>query len=249
MVAGSPATTDLLSLNTVEVIYDDVILVLRGLSLAVPHGKIVALLGSNGAGKSTTLKAISGLLPTEHGEVTDGTVTFDGQDITSRDAADRVRMGLSLCMEGRHVFEHLTVAENLIAGAYFRGRVDIEAELDTVYRLLPKLADRRSQVAGYLSGGEQQMLAIARALLTDPKVLMLDEPCEGLAPLIVRDVRDAIVAINRNGVAILLVEQKIAIPVEIGNRIHVIDHGRVGWSGTTAEFRRDRTAIEQKLAV
>ena len=237
MVAGSPATTDLLSLNTVEVIYDDVILVLRGLSLAVPHGKIVALLGSNGAGKSTTLKAISGLLPTEHGEVTDGTVTFDGQDITSRDAADRVRMGLSLCMEGRHVFEHLTVAENLIAGAYFRGRVDIEAELDTVYRLLPKLADRRSQVAGYLSGGEQQMLAIARALMAKPRLLMLDEPSLGLAPLLVKEIFSFIAQINEEmGLTVLVVEQNARRALEIAHHGYIMEQGRIVLEGTAAEL-------------
>jgi len=234
---GSPATTDLLSLNTVEVIYDDVILVLRGLSLAVPHGKIVALLGSNGAGKSTTLKAISGLLPTEHGEVTDGTVTFDGQDITSRDAADRVRMGLSLCMEGRHVFEHLTVAENLIAGAYFRGRVDIEAELDTVYRLLPKLADRRSQVAGYLSGGEQQMLAIARALMAKPRLLMLDEPSLGLAPLLVKEIFSFIAQINEEmGLTVLVVEQNARRALEIAHHGYIMEQGRIVLEGTAAEL-------------
>ncbi|HON73616.1 MAG: ABC transporter ATP-binding protein [Candidatus Lutibacillus vidarii] len=237
VVAGSPATTDLLSLNTVEVIYDDVILVLRGLSLAVPHGKIVALLGSNGAGKSTTLKAISGLLPTEHGEVTDGTVTFDGQDITSRDAADRVRMGLSLCMEGRHVFEHLTVAENLIAGAYFRGRVDIEAELDTVYRLLPKLADRRSQVAGYLSGGEQQMLAIARALMAKPRLLMLDEPSLGLAPLLVKEIFAFIAQINEEmGLTVLVVEQNARRALEIAHHGYIMEQGRIVLEGTAAEL-------------
>ena len=237
VVAGSPATTDLLSLNTVEVIYDDVILVLRGLSLAVPHGKIVALLGSNGAGKSTTLKAISGLLPTEHGEVTDGTVTFDGQDITSRDAADRVRMGLSLCMEGRHVFEHLTVAENLIAGAYFRGRVDIEAELDTVYRLLPKLADRRSQVAGYLSGGEQQMLAIARALMAKPRLLMLDEPSLGLAPLLVKEIFSFIAQINEEmGLTVLVVEQNARRALEIAHHGYIMEQGRIVLEGTAAEL-------------
>ena len=250
VVAGSPATTDLLSLNTVEVIYDDVILVLRGLSLAVPHGKIVALLGSNGAGKSTTLKAISGLLPTEHGEVTDGTVTFDGQDITSRDAADRVRMGLSLCMEGRHVFEHLTVAENLIAGAYFRGRVDIEAELDTVYRLLPKLADRRSQVAGYLSGGEQQMLAIARALMAKPRLLMLDEPSLGLAPLLVKEIFAFIAQINEEmGLTVLVVEQNARRALEIAHHGYIMEQGRIVLEGTAAELADNEDVKEFYLGL
>jgi len=189
------ATGDLLTLNNIEVIYDDVILVLRGMSLAVPQGKIVALLGSNGAGKSTTLKAISGLLPTEHGEVTDGSIVFDGQDITHLDAAARVKLGLSLCMEGRHVFEHLTVQENLLAGAYFRGGGEA-ADLKQVYRLLPKLGDMTARVAGYLSGGEQQMLAIGRALMSKPRLLMLDEPSLGLAPLLVKDIFGFIKQIN-----------------------------------------------------
>ncbi|HEX2705093.1 MAG TPA: ABC transporter ATP-binding protein, partial [Candidatus Lustribacter sp.] len=209
-VAGgsSPATADLLTLNNVEVIYDDVILVLRGLSLRVPEGRIVALLGSNGAGKSTTLKAVSGLLPTEHGEVTDGTVTFDGTNVTHLDAAARVKMGMSLCMEGRHVFEHLTVAENLVAGAYYRGGVDIGKDLETVYDLLPKLSDLSNSVAGYLSGGEQQMLAIGRALMAKPRLLMLDEPSLGLAPLLVKEIFSFIKRINTEmGLTVLVIEQ------------------------------------------
>jgi branched-chain amino acid transport system ATP-binding protein len=234
---GSSATTDLLTLNTVEVIYDDVILVLRGLSLAVPRGKIVALLGSNGAGKSTTLKAISGLLPTEHGEVTDGTVTFDGVNITKLDASSRVKMGLSLCMEGRHVFEHLTVAENLIAGAYFRGGVDISEDLDTVYRLLPKLADRRGQVAGYLSGGEQQMLAIGRALMGKPRLLMLDEPSLGLAPLLVKEVFGFIEQINEEmGLTVLVVEQNARRALEVAHHGYIMEQGRIVLEGTAREL-------------
>jgi branched-chain amino acid transport system ATP-binding protein len=184
-----------LTLNNIEVIYDDVILVLRGQSLSVPQGKIVALLGSNGAGKSTTLKAISGLLPTEHGEVTDGSIIFDGQNITHLDAAARVKLGLALCMEGRHVFEHLTVEENLRAGAYFRGGGE-PGDLEQVYHLLPKLGDMTARVAGYLSGGEQQMLAIGRALMAKPRLLMLDEPSLGLAPLLVKDIFAFIKRIN-----------------------------------------------------
>ncbi len=238
VVAGAPATTpDLHTLGTVEVIYDDVILVLRGLSLSVPQGKIVALLGSNGAGKSTTLKAISGLLPTEHGEVTDGKVTFDGVDITHLDAAARVKMGLSLCMEGRHVFEHLTVAENLIAGAYFRGRVDIDEDLQTVYRLLPKLSDRRSQVAGYLSGGEQQMLAIGRALMAKPRLLMLDEPSLGLAPLLVKEIFTFIKSINEEmGLTVLVVEQNARRALEIADHGYIMEQGRIVLEGSARDL-------------
>jgi branched-chain amino acid transport system ATP-binding protein len=215
--ATAPAA-DLLTLNNIEVIYDDVILVLRGLSLSVPEGKIVALLGSNGAGKSTTLKAVSGLLPTEHGEVTDGSVLFNGQNITHLDAAERVKLGLSLCMEGRHVFEHLTVEENLISGAYFRGRIDTKADLDEVYALLPKLGDMRARIAGYLSGGEQQMLAIGRALMAKPKLLMLDEPSLGLAPLLVKEIFGFIKRINEEmGLTVLVIEQNARRALEVAH--------------------------------
>ena len=234
--AGS-GTADLLTVNNVEVIYDDVILVLRGMSLAVPAGSIVALLGSNGAGKSTTLKAISGLLPTEHGEVTDGSIVFDGQDITRLDASARVKIGLSLCMEGRHVFEHLTVAENLIAGAYFRGRADIAADLDQVYGLLPKLADMRGRVAGYLSGGEQQMLAIGRALMAKPRLLMLDEPSLGLAPLLVDDIFAFIYRLNAEmGLTVLVIEQNARRALEVAHHGYILEHGRIVLEGSSEEL-------------
>ena len=239
-VAGSPAapaSASLLTLNNVEVIYDDVILVLRGLSLAVPEGKIVALLGSNGAGKSTTLKAVSGLLPTEHGEVTDGKILFDGKDITHLDAAQRVGLGLSLCMEGRHVFEHLTVEENLIAGAYFRGRIDTRADLDMVYGLLPKLADMQGRVAGYLSGGEQQMLAIARALMAKPKLLMLDEPSLGLAPLLVKEIFAFIKKINEEmGLTVLVIEQNARRALEVADHGYIMEQGRIVLEGSAADL-------------
>ena len=234
--AGS-GTADLLTVNNVEVIYDDVILVLRGMSLAVPAGSIVALLGSNGAGKSTTLKAISGLLPTEHGEVTDGSIVFDGQDIPRLDASARVKLGLSLCMEGRHVFEHLTVAENLIAGAYFRGRADIAADLDQVYGLLPKLADMRGRVAGYLSGGEQQMLAIGRALMAKPRLLMLDEPSLGLAPLLVDDIFAFIYRLNAEmGLTVLVIEQNARRALEVAHHGYILEHGRIVLEGSSEEL-------------
>ena len=239
VVAGSAtATTDLLTINNLEVIYDDVILVLRGLSLAVPAGQIVALLGSNGAGKSTTLKAVSGLLPTEHGEVTDGSIIFDGEDVTRLDAASRVKRGLSLCMEGRHVFEHLTIYENLVAGAYFRGRADTAADLDMVFDLLPKLADMRARIAGYLSGGEQQMLAIGRALMARPKLLMLDEPSLGLAPLLVQDIFAFIKRINAQmGLTVLVIEQNARRALEIADRGYIMEQGRVVLEGVADELR------------
>jgi len=238
--AGTPgsATTDLLTVNNVEVIYDDVILVLRGLSLAVPEGKIVALLGSNGAGKSTTLKAVSGLLPTEHGEVTDGSIHFNGRNITQLDAAERVKLGLSLCMEGRHVFEHLTVEENLISGAYFRGRIDTKGDLDDVYGLLPKLGDMRARVAGYLSGGEQQMLAIGRALMAKPKLLMLDEPSLGLAPLLVKEIFAFIKRVNEEmGLTVLVIEQNARRALEVADHGYIMEQGRIVLEGGAQELQ------------
>ncbi len=238
--AGAPgsATTDLLTINNVEVIYDDVILVLRGLSLAVPEGKIVALLGSNGAGKSTTLKAVSGLLPTEHGEVTDGSILFNGKNITQLDAAERVKLGLSLCMEGRHVFEHLTVEENLISGAYFRGRIDTKGDLADVYGLLPKLGDMRARVAGYLSGGEQQMLAIGRALMAKPKLLMLDEPSLGLAPLLVKEIFAFIKRVNEEmGLTVLVIEQNARRALEVADHGYIMEQGRIVLEGSAQELQ------------
>jgi branched-chain amino acid transport system ATP-binding protein len=220
--------------DNVEVIYDEVILVLRGMSLAVPDGEIVALLGSNGAGKSTTLKAIAGLLPTEHGEVTDGTVTFNGVNITRTDPARRVRSGIALVMEGRRVFEHLTVHDNLVAGGYTRGA---SADFDQVYGFLPRLADLRGRVAGYLSGGEQQQLAIGRALMSNPRLLMLDEPSLGLAPLLVDEVFSIIKRLNAElGITALLVEQNARRALAIAHRGYVMETGRIVLEGTAAEL-------------
>ncbi len=254
-VAGSSATPgqgthdNLLTLNNIEVIYDDVILVLRGLSLAVPEGRIVALLGSNGAGKSTTLKAISGLLTTEHGEVTDGTLDFDGQDITHLDAAERVKLGLSLCMEGRHVFEHLTVQENLLAGAYFRGGSDGE-DLKQVYSLLPKLGDMTARIAGYLSGGEQQMLAIGRALMAKPRLLMLDEPSLGLAPLLVKDIFDFIHRINGElGLTVLVIEQNARRALEVADHGYIMEQGRIVLEGSAQDLRENPDVKEFYLGL
>jgi branched-chain amino acid transport system ATP-binding protein len=224
-----------LEVKNLEVIYDEVLLVLRGLSLAVPPGEVVALLGANGAGKSTTLKAISGLLPTEHGEVTDGSVTFDGDDITRLEAAARVRRGISLVMEGRRVFEHLTVHDNLVAGSYSR-RVSA-ADFDRVYAFLPLLADLRGRVAGYLSGGEQQMLAIGRALMSRPKLLLLDEPSLGLAPILVDEVFTIIRRLNVElGLTALLVEQNARRALAVAHRGYVMESGRIVLEGTAAEL-------------
>ena len=247
--AAAAAGSDLLTLNNIEVIYDDVILVLRGMSLAVPQGTIVALLGSNGAGKSTTLKAISGLLPTEHGEVTDGSILFQGKDITHLDAAARVKLGLSLCMEGRHVFEHLTVQENLLAGAYFRGGGEAE-DLKQVYRLLPKLGDMTARVAGYLSGGEQQMLAIGRALMAKPKLLMLDEPSLGLAPLLVKDIFGFIKQINDElGLTVLVIEQNARRALEVADHGYIMEQGRIVLEGSAQDLRENPDVKEFYLGL
>ncbi len=223
----------MLKLNNVEVIYDDVILVLKGLSLEVREGQVVALLGTNGAGKSTTLKAISGLLQPEDGAVTDGEITFFGRPIHARPAERIVRDGIFQVMEGRRVFEHLGVEENLLAGAHTRrDRGRIGADLDRVYGYFPRLAERRRLCAGYLSGGEQQMLAIGRALMARPKLMLLDEPSLGLAPLLVREIFRVVRRINREeGTTILLVEQNAALALRIAHYGYVMEGGRVVLDG------------------
>jgi branched-chain amino acid transport system ATP-binding protein len=248
---GAPGATpsSLLTVNNVEVIYDEVVLVLRGLSLEVPEGQIVALLGSNGAGKSTTLKAVSGLLPSERGEITDGSILLDGKDITKMDAADRVRAGLSLCMEGRHVFEHLSVHENLVAGAYSRGGAASE-DFELVYNYFPKLADMRSRVAGYLSGGEQQMLAIGRALMAKPRLLMLDEPSLGLAPLLVAEIFGYIKDLNREqGITVLVIEQNARRALEVADHGYILEQGRIVLEGPAAELTENPDVKEFYLGL
>ena len=226
--AGPPvAAPSLLSINNIEVIYDEVILVLRGLSLEVPKGQIVALLGSNGAGKSTTLKAASGLLPSEQGAVTSGSITFAGEDITKMDAPERVKRGLSLCMEGRHVFPHLTVSDNLLAGGYTKAKETSET-LDFVYEFFPKLADMRARTAGFLSGGEQQMLAIGRALMSQPTLLMLDEPSLGLAPLLVEEIFETIAKLNADtGLTVLVIEQNARTALSVAHHGYIMEQGRI----------------------
>jgi branched-chain amino acid transport system ATP-binding protein len=194
-----------LKVENLEVVYNDVILVLRGISLEVGESKIVALLGANGAGKTTTLRAVTGLLEVHEGDVTKGEINFDGQNITHVDPSKRVRMGISQVMEGRRIFAELDIDENLRAGAYVnRNANSVREAHDRVMTLFPRLEERRGATAGYLSGGEQQMLAIGRALMQDPKLLILDEPSLGLAPLLVQEVRDTIVEINNQGTAVLL---------------------------------------------
>ena len=236
---GAATGAPLLELNNVEVIYDEVILVLRGLSMAVAPGKIVALLGSNGAGKSTTLKAISGLLPSENGEISDGSISFEGAELRHRDAAEIVRMGISQVMEGRRVFGHLTVEENLVAGAYTR-RDGWRADLEMIYDYFPSLRERRDGAAGYLSGGEQQMLAIGRALMNKPRLLMLDEPSLGLAPLLVAEIFEIIERLTKElETTILLVEQNARLALGIADHGYIMENGRIVLDGSAAELRRN----------
>ena len=241
----------LLSLNNIEVLYDDVILVLRGLSLQVAEGQIAALLGSNGTGKTTTLKAISGLLYVEDGEVSDGTIVFDGEEIQGMDAHRIVEKGIFQVLEGRRVFEHLTVRENLLAGAYTRrSRRGLDGEMDRVYHYFPALAERRGQLAGHLSGGEQQMLALGRALMASPRMMLLDEPSLGLAPMLVESIFGIVERINREeGTTILLVEQNARAALSVADYGYIMEGGRVVLEGTAAELRANEDVKEFYLGL
>jgi len=231
--AVSGTTRPLLSVNNIEVIYDHVILVLKGVSLHVPEGGIVALLGANGAGKSTTLKAISGLLRTERGDVTKGTIEFQALPIHRKDPAEVVKRGIVQVMEGRHVFEHLTVEENLLTGGYTRKNGhSTKRELELVYRYFPRLAERRQVKAGYISGGEQQMVAIGRALMARPKLMLLDEPSMGLAPMLVNEIFEIVSRMNREaGVAVLLAEQNATMALRFAQYGYVMENGRIVLDG------------------
>jgi branched-chain amino acid transport system ATP-binding protein len=246
---GTASSQVILELNNVEVIYEEVILVLRGMSMQVPDGDIVALLGSNGAGKSTTLKAICGLLPSEHGEITDGSIAFRGKDITRTDAAEIVRMGMSLVMEGRRVFEHLSVYENLVAGAHTR-RDNYADDLELVYAYFPRLADLRSQTSGYLSGGEQQMLAMGRALMARPAIMMLDEPSLGLGPMLVSEIFEIVQRLNRDlGTTVLLVEQNARRALEIADHGYIMEQGRIVLEGPADELAENPDVKEFYLGI
>jgi branched-chain amino acid transport system ATP-binding protein len=229
----------MLKLNNIEVIYDQVILVLKGVSLEVPEGRIIALLGANGAGKSTTLKAISGLLRPERGEVTEGSIEFMGVRLDRKDASEIVRMGIIQVMEGRRVFEHLTTEENLLTGAHTRRDGGaLAADIDLVYTYFPRLAERRTLKAGYLSGGEQQMLAIGRALMARPKLMLLDEPSLGLAPLLVHEIFDIIVRLRQEEkVTMLLVEQNAVAALRIADYGYVMENGRIVLDGDAEKLR------------
>ncbi len=232
-------TAPLLRLENVQVYYDRSVLALRGLSIGVPEGAIVALLGANGAGKSTTLKATSGLLRSEKGEVTEGSIEFAGQRIDRKDASAIVRLGIFQVMEGRRVFPHLTVDENLVAGGHtVRDRGTLERRKQDVYRLFPRLKERQGGRAGYLSGGEQQMLAIGRALMVAPRLLLLDEPSLGLSPLLAAEILTRVSEIRRDsGTTVLLVEQNARAALSIADYGYVMENGRAILSGTSAELR------------
>ena len=240
----------MLDVANLEVVYNDVILVLRGLSLQVPDGKIVALLGSNGAGKTTTLRAISGLLDIHEGEVTKGTVTWKGDTIQHANAADIVRSGITQVMEGRRVFAELTVDENLRTGAFTNSdRGSREAAYSRIMDMFPILNERRTSTAGYLSGGEQQMLAIGRALMSDPELLVLDEPSLGLAPMLVEQIRDIVVDINRQGVSVLLIEQNAAMALSIADYGYVMETGKIVMDGDAEKLRQDEDVQEFYLGL
>jgi len=242
----------ILSVNNIEVIYNHVILVLKGVSLEVPRGGVVALLGANGAGKTTTLKAISNLLKAERGEVTKGTIEFDGAQVADLTPNDLVRKGCIQVMEGRHCFEHLNVEENLLTGAYTRrdGYGAVKADLDLVYTYFPRLKERRKSLAGYTSGGEQQMTAIGRALMSRPKMILLDEPSMGLAPQLVEEIFEIIRDLNKQeGVSILLAEQNTNIALKYADFGYILESGRVVLDGEAAILRENEDVKEFYLGV
>ncbi len=232
----------LLRVNNLEVVYHHTIQVLKGLSLSVPEGAIVALLGSNGAGKTTTLKAISGLLPLENGEIVDGAIAFRGASIAGKLPHRIAQEGLFQVMEGRRIFEHLTVEENLECASYARrGGVDMGEELKKVFTYFPRLRERRRQLGGYMSGGEQQMLAIGRALVARPRLLLLDEPSLGLSPLLCQEIFRIVAAINRDEkVSILLVEQNARAALAISSHAYILENGKVVLDGASERLREDR---------
>jgi len=229
----------MLQVNNIEVIYNHVILVLKGVSLEVPEGRIVTILGANGAGKSTTLKAISNLLQAERGEVTKGSIRFNDFEVHDLSPNELVTRGCIQVMEGRHVFEHLTVEENLLTGAYTRkeGRSAIAADLDKTYTYFPRLKDRRTIQAGYTSGGEQQMLAIGRALMSKPKMILLDEPSMGLAPQLVEEIFEIVKDLNqREGVSFLLAEQNTNMALRYSHYGYILENGRIVMEGDAASL-------------
>src|SRR6476661_619515 len=246
----------ILSVANIEVIYDHVILVLKGVSLDVQEGQIVALLGANGAGKTTTLKAISNLLRAERGDVTKGQITYKGERIDRLDPAALVKRGICQVMEGRHCFQHLTVEENLLTGAYTRGSAwkmrgsGVREELEKVYTYFPRLKDRRNSQSGYTSGGEQQMTAIGRALMARPQTILLDEPSMGLAPQLVEEIFEIVKELNRKeSVSILLAEQNTNVALRYAHYGYILENGRVVLDGDAASLRENEDVKEFYLGI
>ena len=243
---------DILTIDTIEVVYDNVISALHDVSLSVPRGKIVALLGGNGAGKSTTLKAVSTMLASERGKVTRGTITYDGAPVRDQSPSDMVHRGMVQVLEGRRCFGHLTVEENIIAGAYSRklSKGDMQAELDRIYGYFKRLKDRRKSQAGYTSGGEQQMTAVARAMMAKPKMLLLDEPSMGLAPQLVAEIFNIVQELNQHeGVSILLAEQNTNVALRNADHGYIIESGHVVMQGPADSLLKDDKVKEFYLGI
>ncbi len=249
--AAQDRAEPVLQVSNVEVIYNHVILVLKGVSLSVPKGGITALLGGNGAGKTTTLKAISGLLKSERGEVTKGRILYRGEDIAHADPSATVKRGVIQVMEGRHCFEHLTVEENLLTGAYTRsGRAEVQRDLEMVYAYFPRLKERRTSQAGYTSGGEQQMCAIGRALMSRPETILLDEPSMGLAPQLVEQIFEIVKSVNeKEGVTFLLAEQNTNVALRYAHYGYILENGRVVMDGEAKALRENQDVKEFYLGM
>jgi branched-chain amino acid transport system ATP-binding protein len=249
---ASPIKPALLAVNNIEVIYNHVILVLKGVSLEVPEGGVVALLGANGAGKTTTLKAVSNLLRAERGEVTKGSILYQGERIDRLTPSELVKRGVIQVMEGRHCFAHLTVEDNLLTGAFTRsdGRSAIAEDLDRVYHYFPRLKERRKAIAGYTSGGEQQMTAIGRALMSRPKMMLLDEPSMGLAPQLVEEIFEIVVRLNaEQRVSILLAEQNTNMALRFAHYGYILENGRVVLDGSAEDLRGNEDVKEFYLGL
>ena len=248
----SANSDNVLEIDAIEVVYDNVIAALHDVSLAVPRGKVVALLGGNGAGKSTTLKAVSTMLAAERGKVTKGRITYDGTAIKTQNPAEMVGLGMVQVLEGRRCFGHLTVEENIVAGAYSRklSKADIKAELEKIYGYFKRLKERRKSQAGFTSGGEQQMVAVARAMMAKPKMLLLDEPSMGLAPQLVAEIFNIVKELNeKEGVSILLAEQNTNVALRNADYGYIIETGHVMLHGTAASLLDDEKVKELYLGL
>lgn len=234
------AVENILNINNIEVKYHEVILVLKGVSIEVPRGGIVALLGANGAGKSTTLKSVSGLLKVEVGQVTDGAIEFEGVMIHRKPAVEIAKMGIIQVIEGRRVFEHLTVEENLKVGAHLRKTGSVKEGLELVYHYFPRLREKRNEVAGFVSGGEQQMAVVGRALMTEPKLVLLDEPSMGLAPMLIHEIFNILTRLNKEErISILLVEQNVKLALNVAPYAYVMETGRIVMDDTSEKLKEN----------